>query len=116
MFDKRIIGFLTAVAAGQGIQLLLLFMCQSITYATNQFVFCLVSGIITMVLLLVGVAITLGCLYNYSGEHVEDIGMLPHKSYAELKAEIEKEQATNQDDKPDDFSDVIPTVFTAEDD
>ena len=116
MFDKRIIGFLTAVAAGQGIQLLLLFMCQSITYATNQFVFCLVSGIITMVLLLVGVGIALGCSYNYAGEHEEDIGMLPHKSYADLKVEIENGQAANQVETPDDFSDVIPAVFTAEDD
>lgn len=113
MFDKRIIGFLTAVAAGQAIQLLLLFMCQSITYATNQFVFCLVSGIITMVLLLVGVGIALGCSYTYSGEHEEDIGMLPHKSYAELKEEIEKAQ-NNTESLPDDFSDVIPDLYGGE--
>jgi hypothetical protein len=113
MFDKKFIGLILTFAAGQGVQLLILNLCLSITYSSNVFIFCLVAGIITIVLLMAGAFFLLISSFSDAGEHEEDIGARPHKSYDELKAEAMLNAAKDDADE-DDFSDVIATIFTAE--
>ena len=110
MLDKKLIGLLSAIAAGQVIQLLLLWICESITYSTHQFTFCLVGGIVVTVMLLAGAVIAFVCMYSYEGDHEEPeeaIGAKQHKTYAEFKEE--SEQADQ-----DDIEEVIPLLFAGD--
>ena len=114
MLDKKIIGLLSAIAAGQAVQLLLLYMAESITYTDHQFTFCLVGGIIVIVMLLAGAFIAFCCIFSYEGDHEEPeeaIGTKPHKTYAEFKEEADK--ADPADDQ-DDIEEVIPLLFAGD--
>ena len=108
MANKKLAGTLLTIAVGQATQLLFLWICERITYTTHQFLFCLVAGIITMLMLVVGAFIAMLCtITDIEGEHVETIGMLPHKTYAEFKDELD------ESDEEDGTEDVIPSIFKA---
>lgn len=68
---KKIIG---AFAAGQAVQLLILFVGQSITYETNLFLFSAVLGGLSTLLLLVGSAIA---TLEYASEAETDMEEAP---------------------------------------
>lgn len=79
---KKVIG---AFAAGQTLQLLILFVGQSITYETHLVLFCAVMGTLFMLMLVVGTVIA-SIEFAGKAEDMEEAAAIP----AEIKVENDK--------------------------